>query len=113
MLKSRRYGITGEPLILLSKPDGEWVYGIVIFGPPRRLRYEEAFDSEWQERHRVTKEEAEDWGWDKYAYLWFFPVDCFYPRIGKWLNWEKGIQTFQASPRVDWVDPKPKGWPGR
>jgi hypothetical protein len=104
ILKSRRYRIEGEPLYLVERHEGQgWCYGVVVLGKPERITRGEAVER--FEEHRVTEEEMDRW-WNPQVYprLWLYPIKRFKPRLGLWLSYERGQQTFDVAPRIEWLE---------
>jgi hypothetical protein len=90
-VKSRRYeSHENEPLLLVE--DG-YAYGTIILRNPREITWQQ-FD-ELQPKHRISREEAERWGWTKYEKLWAYDIevqDRFTEPI--YVKVPQGVQTF-------------------
>ena len=70
MVKSRRFlEYANKPLLLI---ESKRALGIIEYGEPQEIDWK-AFEK-YRDVHRVTKEEAERWGWTKYETLWMYPI---------------------------------------
>ena len=91
MVKSRRYeSHEDEPLLLIE--DG-YAYGTITLRNPREITWDQ-FD-ELQPKHRISREEAERWGWTKYEKLWAYDIEV-QDRFAEPIPVEvpRGVQTF-------------------
>ena len=91
IVKTKRYGkYIDMPLYLIQDKK---IWGIISYSEPREIDWEEF--RELRDKHQITDEEVERWGWKKYKRLWYYPINLLFKYDEPIpIDYETGPQVF-------------------